>query len=65
MDSGDAMLRAVLNYDGIAMLPTYITTGHIRSSALVTLSSRHAIPKIRRFWNYYDHFTEIHHIGTQ
>ena len=34
MDSSDAMLRAVLNDGGIAMLPTYITARHIRSSAM-------------------------------
>ena len=37
MDSGDAMVRAVLNDGGIAMLPAYITARHIRSSALVTI----------------------------
>ncbi len=62
MDSGDAMLRAVLNNGGIAMLPTYTTARHIRSGALVTIvdslvmedhpihavtiPGRHAIPKI-------------------
>jgi DNA-binding transcriptional LysR family regulator len=62
MDSGDAMLRAVLNHGGIAMLPTYMTARHIRSGALVTildslvmqdypihavtLPGRHAIPKL-------------------
>ena len=65
MDSGDAMLRAVLNHGGIAMLPTYMIARHIRSSALVTildslvmedypihavtLPGRHAIPKIEVF----------------
>jgi len=29
MDSGDAMLRAVLNHGGIAMLSTYMTARHI------------------------------------
>ena len=65
MDSGDAMLRAVLNYVGIAILPTYMTARHIQSSALVTildslviedcpihavtLLGRHAISKIEVF----------------
>ena len=65
MDSVDAMLRAVLNDGGIAMLPTYMTARHIRCSALVTildclvmevypiqpvtLPSRLAIPKIKAF----------------
>ena len=65
MDSGDAMLRAVLNHGGIAMLPTYMTARHIRSGALVTIldslvmedypihavtvPGRHAIPKIEVF----------------
>ena len=63
MDSGDAMLRAVLNHSGAAVLPSYMTARHIRASALVTildssvmkdypihavtLPSRHAIPKIK------------------
>ena len=63
MDSGDAMLRALLNNGGIVMLPTYMATQDIKSSALVTildclvmedypihavtLPSRHAIPKIK------------------
>jgi len=39
INSGDAMLRAVLNHGGggIAMFPTYITARHIRFSALVTV----------------------------
>ena len=65
MDSGDAMLRAVLNNGGIAMLPTYMTARHIRAGAVttildslvmedypihaVTVPSRHAIPKIDVF----------------
>jgi len=65
MDSGDAMLRAVLNNGGIAMLPTYMTARHIRSGSLVTildslvmedypihavtLPSRHSVPKIEVF----------------
>ena len=65
MDSGDAMLRSVLNHGGIAMLPTYMTARHIRSGALVTIleslvmedypihavtvPGRHAIPKIEVF----------------
>jgi len=65
MDSGDAMLRAVLNHGGIAMLPSYMTARHIRSGALVTIldslvmedypihavtvPGRHAIPKIEVF----------------
>jgi DNA-binding transcriptional LysR family regulator len=65
MDSGDAMLRAVLNNGGIAMLPTYMTARHIRSGSLVTildslvmedypihavtLPNRHSIPKIEVF----------------
>ena len=74
------MLRAVLNDGGIAMLSTYMTARHIRSGALVTildslvmedypihavtLPSRHATLKLRCFWNFYNHFTEIGHIGT-
>ncbi len=65
MDSGDAMLRAVLNNGGIAMLPTYMTARHIRSGSLitileslvmedypihaVTMPSQHSIPKIEVF----------------
>ena len=65
MDSGDAMLRAVLNHGGIAMLPTYMTARHIRSGALVTIldslvmedypihavtvPGRDAVPKIKVF----------------
>ena len=65
MDSGDAMLRAVLNHGGIAMLPNYMTARHIRAGALVTIldslvmedypihavtvPGRHAIPKIEVF----------------
>ena len=65
MDSGDAMLRAVRNHSGIAVLPAYMTARHIRASALVTildssvmedypihafaLPSRHTIPKIKVF----------------
>ena len=64
MDSGDAMLRAVLNHGGIAML-NYMTARHIRTGALVTIldslvmedypihavtvPGRHAIPKIEVF----------------
>ena len=65
MDSGDAMLRAVLNHGGIAMLPNYMTARHIRTGAIVTIldslvmedypihavtvPGRHAIPKIEVF----------------
>ena len=65
MDSGDAMLRAVLNHSGIAVLPAYMTARHIRASALVTIldslvmedypihavtvPGRHAVPKIEVF----------------
>jgi len=37
MDSGDSMLRTVLNGGGLAMLPTYIVGRHIQSGALVTV----------------------------
>ena len=69
MDSGDAMLRAVLNNGGIAMLPTYMTTRHIRTGALttildnlvmedypihaVTMPSRHSVPKIDVFLEFF------------
>lgn len=65
MDSGDLMLRAVLNHGGIAMLPTYMTARRIRSGALVTILDNlvmedypihgvtvpglHAIPKVEVF----------------
>ena len=65
MGGGDAMLRAVLNHSGIAVLPAYMTARHIRASALVTildssvvedypihavtLPTRHPIPKIKVF----------------
>ena len=35
MDSGDAILRAVLNNGGISMLPTYVTGKHIHNKHLV------------------------------
>jgi len=37
MDSGDAILRAVLNNGGISMLPTYVTGKHIHNKHLVPL----------------------------
>ena len=64
-DSGDAILRAVLNDGGIAMLPNYMTANNLRIGTLttvldqlvmedhpiyaVTIPSRHAIPKIDVF----------------
>ena len=68
IEGGDAILRAVLNDGGIAMLPSYMTSRHLRSGALVsvldklvtedypihavTISSRHAILKIDAFLEY-------------
>ena len=68
IDSGDAILRAVLNDGGIAMLPNYMTSRHLRSKALisvldrlvtedypihaVTVPSRHSILKINVFLDY-------------
>lgn len=37
LDSGDAILRCVLNNGGLAMLPTYIVGRHISSGALVAV----------------------------
>ena len=37
LDNGDAMLRAVLNNGGIAMLPTYITARHISAVAVTSI----------------------------
>lgn len=67
-DSGDAILRAVLNDGGIAMLPNYMTTHYLRIGALtsvldqlvmedhpiyaVTIPSRHSIPKIDVFLDF-------------
>ena len=64
-DSGDAILRAVLNDGGIAMLPNYMTANNLRARTLltvldqlvmedhpiyaVTIPSRHSIPKIDVF----------------
>ena len=65
MDSGDVILRAVLNHGGIAILSTYMTARHIWSNKLgnilnslvmedgpihaVNVPGRHAIPKIEMF----------------
>lgn len=67
-DSGDAILRAVLNDGGIAMLPNYMTAHYLRGESLitvldqlvmedhpihaVTIPSRHSIPKIDVFLAY-------------
>ena len=67
-DSGDAILRAVLNDGGIAMLPNYMTAHYLREEKLitvldqlvmedhpihaVTVPSRHSIPKIDMFLAY-------------
>ena len=67
-DSGDAILRAVLNDGGIAMLPNYMTAKNLRAGALttvldqlvmedhpiyaVTIPSRHSIPKIDVFLSF-------------
>ena len=64
-DSGDAILRAVLNDGGIAMLPNYMTANKLQAGTLttvldqlvmedhpiyaVTVPSRHTIPKIDVF----------------
>ena len=68
IEGGDAILRAVLNDGGIAMLPSYMTSQHLRSGALVsvldklvtedypihavTVPSRHAILKIDAFLDF-------------
>ncbi len=68
IDSGDAMLRAVLNNGGIAMLPSYMISHYLRQGDLqpvldqlltedypihaVTIPSRHSIPKIDAFLDY-------------
>jgi len=67
-DNGDAIIRAVLNDGGIAMLPNYMTADYLRSETLttvldqlvmedhpihaVTIPSRHSIPKIDAFLAY-------------
>ena len=67
-DSGDAILRAVLNNGGIAMLPNYMTAHYLRGKGLttvldqlvmedhpihaVTVPNRHSIPKIDVFLVY-------------
>ncbi len=68
IDSGDAILRAVLNDGGIAMLPSYMISHYLRSKLLisvldslvtedypihaVTVPSRHAILKTDVFLEY-------------
>jgi DNA-binding transcriptional LysR family regulator len=68
IDSGDAILRAVLNDGGIAMLPSYMISHYLRSNAVisvldpmviedypihaVTAPSRHTVPKIDAFLDY-------------
>ncbi|MBL6623208.1 MAG: LysR family transcriptional regulator [Alphaproteobacteria bacterium] len=37
MDSGEAVLRAILNGGGIAMLPTYVTGKHIHAGQLIPI----------------------------
>ena len=37
LDSGDAMLRVVLNHGGISMLPRYVTGRHLRNGNLVAV----------------------------
>lgn len=37
MDSGDSMLRTVLNDGGLAMMPSYIVGRHIQSGALISV----------------------------
>jgi len=67
-DNGDAIIRAVLNDGGIAMLPNYMTADYLRSETLttvldqlvmedhpihaVTIPSRHSIPKVDVFLAY-------------
>ena len=64
-DSGDAILRAVLNDGGIAMLPSYLTANNLQIGTLttvldqlviedhpiyaVTIPNQHSIPKIDVF----------------
>jgi DNA-binding transcriptional LysR family regulator len=65
LDSGDAILRCVLNDGGLAMLPTYIVGRHITSGALMPVletmvdertpihavwrQKNHRLPKIEAF----------------
>jgi len=67
-DNGDAIIRAVMNDGGIAMLPNYMTADYLRDESLttvldqlvmedhpihaVTVPSRHSIPKIDVFLAY-------------
>jgi DNA-binding transcriptional LysR family regulator len=67
-DNGDAIIRAVMNDGGIAMLPNYMTADYLRDESLttvldqlvmedhpihaVTVPSRHSIPKIDAFLAY-------------
>lgn len=73
LDSGDAILRAVLNNGGLSMLPTYIAGRHIASGRLVPVldamvdertpihavwrDQNHRAPKIKVFL---DFLTEIY-----
>ena len=68
LDSGDAILRCVLNDGGLAMLPTYIVGRHITSGALMPVletmvdertpihavwrQKNHRLPKIEAFLNF-------------